>query len=57
MKKRELDLTNAFCHVCGEPLIKDIHNQKEKCINPLCSIRNIKFTIPFVKEPEDDSKS
>ena len=50
MKKPELDLSKDTCHVCKNPLIRDMENQTEKCIHFACLIRNINFSIPYVVE-------
>ena len=52
MKNPELDLTHEVCHSCGGLLAKNIRAEKEWCINPICIIRNIKFSIPFIVEKE-----
>ena len=56
MKKPELDLTDRNCHVCGNPLIRNITKGTEMCIYFFCQIRDIDFSIPY-KEVKDDSKS
>ncbi len=50
MKNPELDLSQPNCHVCGQPLFRDIKGQIEWCINHFCKIRSINFSIPYVVE-------
>lgn len=50
MNKPKLDLSHDKCHVCHSPLMRNIETQMDKCINPLCLIRNIDFSIPFIVE-------
>ena len=50
MKKPELDLSRENCHVCGNPLVRDIKHQTEHCVHFLCLIRNVDFSIPFKME-------
>ena len=55
MKNPELDLTREVCHSCSGLLAKNIRTEKEWCINPVCLIYSIPFTIPY-KEVKNDSK-
>ena len=47
-----LDLSREVCHSCGHALVKNIHTRTEKCVHYSCLIRNIDFTIPFLKTEE-----
>ena len=42
-----LDLDRKVCHVCGEPLTKNLEAKKEWCTNVKCQVYNIMFNIPF----------
>ena len=50
MKKPKLDLSKPNCHVCGNPLKRDIKNQIERCVHFACQIRDIDFNIPYIME-------
>ena len=56
MSKPKLDLSQPNCHVCDNPLIRDMKNLKEKCIHFSCQVRNVNFSIPYVVEKNHDSK-
>ena len=53
---RELDLSKKNCHVCGNPLWRDIAAETEECICPYCQIRRVKFTIPNAPEQSGSSQ-
>ena len=50
MKKPKLDLSKPNCHVCGNPLQRDMENLTEKCIHYSCSAKNVNFSIPVIVE-------
>lgn len=52
-KKIELDLSKEKCHVCGNTMARNIRAEKEWCVNPGCTIRNTKLSIPY-KEVKDE---
>ena len=50
MNKPKLDLSKTTCHVCGQPLFRDIDKQTEWCVHFACLIRGIIFSIPYLQE-------
>ena len=50
MKERKPDLSKPNCHCCGNPLMRDVKNLKEKCVHFSCSAKNVIFSIPFLDE-------
>lgn len=53
MNKPTLDLSHENCHVCENPLRRDMKKQMERCIHFSCLIRNIDFSIPYLEEKEE----
>jgi hypothetical protein len=53
MKKPKLDLSKPNCHVCGNPLIRNMENQTERCIHFSCKIRNVDFSIRVMQEKKE----
>ena len=50
MKELKLDLSESYCHSCGNIMRKDIKNKTERCVHFACLIRNIDFSIPVIQE-------
>jgi len=48
MNRRMMDLSKPYCHICGDPLARDIPNLQEWCINPKCQLPNFKFSITYI---------
>ena len=50
MPKNQLDLSKPNCHVCGNPLVRNIKAKTEKCTHFMCQIKNVTFDIPFKQD-------
>ena len=56
MEKRKPDLSKPNCTCCGNPLMRDMKNLKEKCVHYSCSAKNVNFSIPFLDEGEGEDE-
>lgn len=47
------DLSKPNCHVCKEPLRRDLAREKEWCVNSSCQVHRIQFNISYVYDEID----